>query len=293
MLIANIDTYEFGIVYNKNKQTAIEFLNELNIQFSNIFNIKIYYSDGNYNKEFEYLASKLRIKNNKRFTTIAFLYIEYLNIHITVVQHSSANYLTFKFYGLFQNNELSFEKSIFAFDFIKKLLEFNYKIRNVKVDIAIDFNLDFDNTVDVFQSIFKTINREPYLFKDNETVYFNSDLVNECLLNQKLYGEDLKCNQKNCYYNIIIYNKTLKNKLDYPLSRLEISFKNVFNLSKLKYLNKYKDIEIILNVLIKKIDKYLNNKYKITLQDYTSNTKLNLKDVSVNNINYLQEKKVI
>lgn len=209
------------------------------------------------------------------------------------MQHSSAKYLTFKLYGLFQEKEESLKKSIFTFEFIEDLLRYRYKIRNIKVDIAVDFNFDFTKIVSIFEPTFKKINREPYVFKKDETVYFNSSLVNECLIDQKIYKEKLNCNQKNCYYNIVIYNKSLKNNLGYPLTRLEFSFKNVFNSPKLKYLNNYDEVKILLNGLIKKIEKYLNNEFEITLQDYENGTRLNLKEVAINNVNYLQEKEAI
>ena len=110
-------------------------------------------TDQGYNQELQHLASKARIKNNDRYTLIAFLYIEYLNTHICVIQHSSAKYLTFKFYGLFQEKKESIEKSIFTIDFINKLFENGYIIRNVKMDIAFDFNLYFDETIHIFLPI--------------------------------------------------------------------------------------------------------------------------------------------
>lgn len=293
MLIANVDTYEFGVTYNKRAFTPLVFLKTLNDYLDYSFETKVYYSNGNYTKEFHHLASKARIKSNDRFTFIAFLYIEHLDFHITVVQHSNAEYLTFKLYGLFQEKEESLKKSLFTFEFIEILLSHNFKIRNVKIDIAVDFNFDFTKLVSTFKPTFKKIDREPYVFKKGETVYFNSPLVNECLIDQKIYKEKLNCNQKNCYYNIIIYNKSLKSKLDYPLTRLEFSFKNVLNLPKLKYINNYDEVKILLDNLIKRIEKYLNKEFKIILQNYQDETRLNLKEVAINNVNYLQEKKAI
>jgi len=85
----------------------------------------------------------------------------------------------------------------------------------------------------------------------------------------------------------------LENSLDYLLIRLEFSFKNVFNSSKLKYLNNIDDVKILLDNLIKRIEKYLNKEFKIILQNYQDETRLNLKEVAINNVNYLQEKKAI
>ena len=85
----------------------------------------------------------------------------------------------------------------------------------------------------------------------------------------------------------------MENSLDYLLIRLEFSFKNVFNSSKLKYLNNIDDVKILLDNLIKRIEKYLNKEFKIILQNYQDETRLNLKEVAINNVNYLQEKKAI
>ena len=164
MLVGNIDTYEFGVLYDKQEFTSINFLENLNKQMNDMFEIKIYYSKRlGYNQELQHLASKARIKNNDRYTLIAFLYIEYLNTHICVIQHSSAKYLTFKFYGLFQEKKESIEKSIFTIDFMNKLFENGYIIRNVKMDMAFDFNLYFDETIHIFLPIFEEIQETPII----------------------------------------------------------------------------------------------------------------------------------
>lgn len=62
MLVSNVDTYEFGVLYNKNKVSPIKFLEELNEILNYTFEIKVYYSGGICNKEFFSLASKARIK---------------------------------------------------------------------------------------------------------------------------------------------------------------------------------------------------------------------------------------
>ena len=257
-MIPKIDTYEFGVVYKKEKNPIL-LLNELNHLLGNIFEVKVYYTTSKgYDEQYQHLASKARIKSNDRFIFICFLYVDYLDTHITVVQHSSANYLTFKCYGLFQNDEKSKNKSIFTFDFLKNILDLKYKIRNVKVDLAIDFKEDFYTVIEKFEPVFKAKNREPYLYKENETVYFNTPLVNDCILKQKNSNEDLQCSQKNTYLNIVLYNKSIKNRLNYELTRLEFSFKNVFNTPKMKYLNKFEDIDILVKSLGKRVEKFLN-----------------------------------
>lgn len=256
-MLANIDTYEFGVVFSKEKNPML-LINELNHLLGNIFEVKVYYTTSKgYDIQYQHLASRSRIKCNDRFIFIAFLYVDFLDSHITVVQHSSANYLTFKFYGLFQNDEKSKNKSLFTFNFLKNVLDLKYKIRNVKVDLAIDFKEDFYTVAEKFEPIFKAKNREPYIYKENETIYFNTRLVNNCILKQKKSNEDLQCSQKNAYFNIVIYNKAIKNRLDYELTRLEFSFKNVFNIPKMKYLNSFEDVEILMNNLIKRVERYL------------------------------------
>ena len=252
-----IDTYELGIMYKKEKNPML-LINELNHLLGNIFEVKIYYTTSKgYDEQYQHLASRSRIKSNDRFIFIAFLYVDFLDSHITVVQHSSANYLTFKFYGLFQNDEKSKNKSLFTFNFLKNVLDLKYKIRNVKVDLAIDFNENFYSVAEKFEPIFKAKNREPYIYKENETIYFNTPLVNNCILKQKNSNEDLQCSQKNTYLNIVIYNKTIKNRLNYELTRLEFSFKNVFNSAKMKYLKSFEDVEIIMNNLVKRVERYM------------------------------------
>ena len=110
-MLANIDTYEFGVVYKKEKNPMF-LLNELNSFLNDIFEVKLYYTTSKgYDTQYQHLASKARIKSNDRFIFIGFLYVDYLDTHITIVQHSSANYLTFKFYGLFQKKHVMAMKS--------------------------------------------------------------------------------------------------------------------------------------------------------------------------------------
>ena len=294
MLVGNIDTYEFGVLYDKQEFTSINFLENLNKQMNDMFEIKIYYSKRlGYNQELQHLASKARIKNNDRYTLIAFLYIGYLNTHICVIQHSSAKYLTFKFYGLFQEKKESIEKSIFTIDFMNKLFENGYIIRNVKMDIAFDFNLYFDETIHIFFPIFEERQREVYVFKEGETVYFNSPLVNNCLFQQKIDKQNYNCSQKNCYFNIVIYNKSLKNGLNGNITRLEFSFKNVFNTPKIKYINNHMEFLKIINKLKFKIETYLFKTFDIAIQKNEDKSYLSFGKGAVNNTNYLKELKVI
>ena len=44
MLVGNIDTYEFGVLYDKKQFTSIEFLENINNKMNDMFEIKIYYS---------------------------------------------------------------------------------------------------------------------------------------------------------------------------------------------------------------------------------------------------------
>lgn len=261
MLVANIDTYDFGVV-NKNSKSPKDFLNELNEILD--CEVKIYYTTLNgYEEKYQHLASKARIKNNDRFIFIAFLYVKSLDTHITVVQHSSAKYLTFKFYGLFQNDKKSRNKKAHTFDVIKKLLDNDYKLRNVKLDIAIDFEENFYSVAQKYELIFITKKREPYIYREGETIYFNTALVNECIFKQKNSKEELNCIQKNKYLNIVLYNKSLKNSLEYELTRLEFSFKNVFNSKKLKYINSFEEINILINELKKKVERYIGESLNI------------------------------
>ena len=295
MLVGNMDTYEFGVLYDKKQFTSIEFLENINKQMNDMFEIKIYYSKlKGYNQEFQHLASNARIKNNDRYTLIAFLYLEYLNTHICVIQHSTAKYLTFKFYGLFQDKKESIEKSIFTIDFINKLFENGYIIRNVRIDIAFDFNLYFDETINIFFPIFEKKKRDAYVFKEGETVYFNSPLVNNCLMKQKSDNQNYNCSQKNCYFNIVIYNKSIKNGLNGNISRLEFSFKNVFNNQEIKYINNYSEFLEIINKLKSKIETYLFKTFEITIQKNEDIAYLSFGKGAVNNTNYLKElKKVV
>lgn len=63
-MIPNIDTYEFGVVYKKEKNPIL-LLNELNHLLGNLFEVKVYYTTSKgYDEQYQHLASKARIKSN-------------------------------------------------------------------------------------------------------------------------------------------------------------------------------------------------------------------------------------
>mgnify|MGYP000160785338 CR=1 FL=1 len=135
--------------------------------------------------------------------------------------------------------------------------------------------------------------REVYVFKEGETVYFNSPLVNNCLFQQKIDKQNYNCSQKNCYFNIVIYNKSLKNGLSGNITRLEFSFKNVFNTPKIKYINNHMEFLEIINKLSSKIETYLFKTFDIAIQKNEDKSYLSFGKGAVNNTNYLKELKVI
>lgn len=291
MLIGNIDTFEFGVMFRKNKEDAISLLNRINKLAWDLYEIKIYYtSSKGYNDGYFDLASKARIKRNNRYKFIAFLFIKSLDIHIPVIQHSSSKYLTFKFYGLFQEDAKSYEKRKFTFIFINSLIDLGYILRNVKIDIAFDFNANFNTLEDRLIPIFEKRNRYPYIFKENQTVYFNTKKVNKCLFKQKRTHENLACNQKNCYFNIVLYNKGLKNSLDYEVSRLEFCLRGqYFNNNERKFITTYEDLDILIENIEKKINKYLNSIYHIEIVRPQQDKILTLNKVAANNVHFLKK----
>lgn len=289
MLLGNVDTIEFGVKYDNKKTSSMDVLK--NIAKKLFDEVKIYYtSSKGYDKQYHHLASKLNFKKNNRFKLIAFLYTKELDNYITVVQHSQSSYLTFKCYGLFQFDDISIKKRDYTYSLILSIEELGYLIKGVKIDIAFDFKMDFESMLYYLAPIFEKRKRYPYIFKDDETVYFNSELVNDCLFEQKKTKEDLKCNQKNTYLNVVLYNKSKKNSLEKNLTRLEFSFKNnSLGINNKTFSSFYSEIENIISILKKKINRYFNKRYSIKIQDFHDMEILSLHDGAVNNADYVRK----
>ena len=139
---------------------------------------------------------------------------------------------TIEFAGLHGYNERSKHLKIH----LEELKEFFQYTRVTRLDIAIDFKDKIPN------NIIKALSKHRKSFTYGNTTYYKTN----------------KEKKTNSYFDIKIYNKALKEKLDYSLYRVEFCFKP-------KYLKKllFKDIESIYPKLKKAIKKAINLQVEI------------------------------
>lgn len=256
----NIDSFEIGLYFDRHKKTPIQLLEELKPIFINKFQIFVYYENQTYNDKYKQLATKLKCRYSQRVKFIAFLYFKLYDLYIPVILHSTADYLTFKIYGLYQYNQKADYKYFIFRNILKSLFQYGYYIKPVRVDIAVDVTADFVDVVDYVTPMLDKINREPYLFKENESVYFNTPNYNKALCEKRLNNSNTVNSQNSRYLCICCYNKTIKNDLNSIITRIEFSYRDKVSRLKAK-LKSIADVDMLIDKLFAEVAGYLNYEF--------------------------------